>query len=96
MGDRAEKDQQRLAPRRTVHPTRTVRGQFMVELAKREVADLAELNELFAAWVESVYHRRAHTETGQEPIERFIAAGRRRCRRPSCSGRRSCGRKRGR
>ena len=54
---------------------RTVRGQFMVELAKREVANLAELNELFAAWVESVYHRRAHTETGQAPIERFMTAG---------------------
>jgi putative transposase len=54
---------------------RTVRGQFLVELAKREVADLAELNVLFAAWVEQVYHRRAHTETGQAPIERFIAAG---------------------
>jgi putative transposase len=54
---------------------RTVRGQFLVELAKREVADLAELNELFAAWVETVYHRRAHSETGQKPIERFMAAG---------------------
>ncbi len=54
---------------------RTVRGQFLVELAKREVADLAELNRLFAAWVETVYHRRAHTETGQPPIERFMAAG---------------------
>jgi putative transposase len=54
---------------------RTVRGQFLVELAKREVADLAELNGLFGAWVESVYHRRAHSETGQPPIERFMAAG---------------------
>ena len=54
---------------------RTVRGQFLVELAKREVADLAELNRLFAAWVETVYHRRAHSETGQPPIERFLAAG---------------------
>jgi putative transposase len=54
---------------------RTVRSQFLVELAKREVADLAELNRLFAAWVETVYHQRAHSETGQPPIERFLAAG---------------------
>jgi putative transposase len=54
---------------------RTVRGQFLVELHKRKVADLAELNSLFQAWVESVYHQREHTETGQPPLERFRAAG---------------------
>jgi len=74
-GGRAEKDQNKLAPRRTVDPTRTVRSQFLVELARREVADLAELNGLFAAWVESVYHQRVHSQTGQRPIERFMATG---------------------
>ena len=54
---------------------RTVRGQFLVELECREVADLSELNGLFGAWVESVYHHRAHTETGQAPLARFKAAG---------------------
>jgi putative transposase len=58
---------------------RTVRGQFLVELqvpgALAAVPDLAALNELFAAWVETVYHQRVHTETGQKPLERFLAAG---------------------
>ena len=54
---------------------RTVRGQFLVELERRELADLAELNRLFAAWVESVYHRRVHAETKARPLERFLAGG---------------------
>jgi putative transposase len=53
----------------------TVRRQFLVELDARDGAtDLAELNRLFAAWVEGVYHRRVHTETDQPPLERFLAA----------------------
>jgi putative transposase len=51
----------------------TVRIQFLVEVDARGVADLVELNRLFAAWVETVYHRRVHTETGQAPIERLLA-----------------------
>lgn len=54
---------------------RTVRSQFLVEAAQRDLTDLDELNELFAAWVEQVYHRRAHRETGQMPLARFMAAG---------------------
>ncbi len=58
---------------------RTVREQFLVELAAPgaldAVRDLARLNELFAAWVETVYHARVHSETGQAPLERFLAAG---------------------
>ena len=53
----------------------TVRIQFLVEVEARGVADLAELNRLFAAWVETVYHRRTHTETGQTPLERLLAGG---------------------
>ncbi|HVE74689.1 MAG TPA: Mu transposase C-terminal domain-containing protein, partial [Mycobacteriales bacterium] len=49
----------------------TVRIQFLVEVEARGVADLAELNRLFTAWVETVYHRRVHTETHQAPIERL-------------------------
>jgi putative transposase len=60
---------------------RTVREQFLVEIATTEhpagttVADLGELNTLFTAWVEQVYHRRTHSETGQPPLARFLAAG---------------------
>ena len=50
---------------------RTVRGQFLVELGSREVADLTEMNRLFSAWVEVVYHRRAHSETKMTPLARF-------------------------
>jgi putative transposase len=51
-----------------------VRGQFLVELDTRGGAgDLDELNRLFGAWVEGVYHHRVHSETGQTPMERFPA-----------------------
>ena len=50
---------------------RTVRGQFLVELQARPPADLGELNRLFQAWVEVVYHRRAHGETKQTPLARL-------------------------
>ena len=53
----------------------TVRQEFLVEVEHRGVADLAELNSLFAAWVERIYHRRVHSETRQAPLERFLAAG---------------------
>ena len=53
----------------------TVRIQFLVEVEARLPADVAELNRLFSAWVETVYHRRVHTETGQAPIERLTAGG---------------------
>ena len=51
----------------------TVRIQFLVEVEARGVADLSELNRLFTAWVETVYHRRVHTETGQTPLQRLTA-----------------------
>ena len=55
---------------------RTVRSQFLVELdARGGACDLAELNSLFSAWVEVVYHRRVHSETRATPLERFLAAG---------------------
>ena len=54
----------------------TVRGEFLVEVkARGGVADLDELNRLFGAWVEQVYHRRVHSETGQAPVDRFLAPG---------------------
>ena len=54
---------------------RTVRDQFLVEAALADIPDLADLNRLFAAWVEQVYHRTVHSETKQTPLERFFADG---------------------
>jgi putative transposase len=55
---------------------RTVREQFLVEIGSgRALTDLAELNTLFTAWVETGYHRREHSETGQAPLQRWLAAG---------------------
>lgn len=61
---------------------RTVREQFLVEVADTTAAELAdrqlthasallELNALFTAWVESVYHHQVHSETGQSPLARW-------------------------
>jgi putative transposase len=52
---------------------RTVRDQFLVEID--DGIELAELNRLFSAWLEVVYHRRTHGETGVSPLARFDAAG---------------------
>jgi putative transposase len=54
---------------------RTVRDQVLVEIEARGVESLAELNRLFTAWVEGVYHARPHSETGQPPLERFLRNG---------------------
>ncbi|MDN5895846.1 MAG: DDE-type integrase/transposase/recombinase [Nocardioides sp.] len=63
---------------------RTVRDQFLVEISDTTADDIAaagldeatallELNRLFTAWVETEYHRRVHTETGQSPLQRWDA-----------------------
>lgn len=57
---------------------RTVRDQFLVELSaagRQPLADLAALSAAFTAWVETSYHRRAHSQTGQPPLARFLAGG---------------------
>jgi putative transposase len=61
---------------------RTVREQFLVEITgepdvigRHHMADLAELNRLFTAWVETCYHRTVHSETGQAPVARWLAGG---------------------
>jgi len=60
----------------------TVRTQFLVELdARGGAGDLAELNGLFGAWLEGVYHRTGHSETGETPLARLMRG--RRLRRPS-------------
>jgi hypothetical protein len=59
-----------------------VREQFLVEItgdpddpSRHRVADLGELNRLFTAWVETIYHRQIHSETGQAPLTRWTAGG---------------------
>jgi putative transposase len=57
---------------------RTVRNQFLAELTGERAAQLtglAELNRLFTAWTETVYHAREHSETGQPPLARWEAGG---------------------
>ena len=56
---------------------RTVRSQFLVELdgqAAERVADLAELNRLLVAWVETDYHPQVHSETAAPPLRRWREA----------------------
>lgn len=54
---------------------RTVREQFLIELTAPGALDnidgLAGLNEMFTAWVETIYHQRFHSETEQTPLARF-------------------------
>jgi putative transposase len=63
---------------------RTVREQFLVEIVDTTPeqlteagtdhrAALLELNRLFTGWVETEYHRRVHSETGQCPLDRWEA-----------------------
>ena len=54
---------------------RTVRDQFLVEIASREICDLVEMNRLFAGWVETAYHRKVHSETKAAPLDRFMTGG---------------------
>ena len=51
-----------------------VRQEFLVEIGDgASVTDLPQLNKLFTAWYETVYHTRPHGETGQPPVERWLA-----------------------
>jgi putative transposase len=52
-----------------------VREQFLVEVGDgATVPDLAEMNRLFQAWLETVYHQAVHSETGEPPIARWARA----------------------
>jgi transposase InsO family protein len=49
-----------------------VRSDFLPELAlSTSIHTLDALNLSFLAWLEVVYHRKVHTETGQSPLDRF-------------------------
>ena len=73
---------------------RTVREQFLVEVTDTTADELAaagtdhrtalwELNRLLTAWIETEYHRRIHTETGQAPLDRWDAGWQRLGRTPA-------------
>jgi putative transposase len=49
-----------------------VRSDFLPELAcSPSVQTLNDLNLSILAWIEVVYHRKVHSETGQSPLDRF-------------------------
>jgi putative transposase len=49
-----------------------VRSDFLPELARSpSVHTLDDLNLSLLAWIEVVYHRKVHSETGQSPLDRF-------------------------
>jgi transposase InsO family protein len=50
---------------------RFVRSDFLPELSRSTLTSLAQLNESLLAWLEVVYHRKLHSETGQAPLERY-------------------------
>jgi putative transposase len=50
---------------------RFVRSDFLPELALSSVRTLADLNQCLLAWIEVVYHRKVHSQTGQSPLDRF-------------------------
>ncbi len=73
---------------------RTVREQFLVEVTDTIAEDLTaagtdhrsallELNRLLTGWIETEYHRRVHTETGQTPLDRWDAGWVRLARTPA-------------
>ena len=69
----------------------TVRIQFLVEIEARPPADVAELNRLFSAWVETVYHRRPTPKRARPPSSASSPAVLRCFPAPPRCTRRSCG-----
>ncbi len=50
-----------------------IEGRLMAMLEGEEKLTLKLLNEATIAWVERDYHRKVHSETGETPLERFLA-----------------------
>jgi hypothetical protein len=48
-----------------------VRQEFLPEVQVCHIPTLEKLNASFWAWLEVIYHRRIHSETGQSPLERY-------------------------
>jgi hypothetical protein len=49
-----------------------IRQSFILEAEDRGIASFEQLNDLFMAWAEQVANARAHAETKQPPMERFL------------------------
>jgi putative transposase len=49
---------------------RTLRGQFLAEVAQMS---LDELNGAFELWIRELYHQRVHSGTGKKPLDRFTS-----------------------
>jgi transposase InsO family protein len=49
----------------------TVRSQLLSEVESARLATLEDLNASFQAWVELIYHKAIHSETGEAPLDRF-------------------------
>jgi putative transposase len=54
---------------------RYIRERFISEVEAVGVASFDELNDRFMAWAEQVCNTRVHAETGERPIDRFLAGG---------------------
>jgi putative transposase len=54
---------------------RFIREAFLEEACHHGIASMAELDDLFSAWAESVANRRVHAETKEVPIDRFDKSG---------------------
>jgi len=54
---------------------RYIREAFLAEATHQGIESLGALDDLFDAWAEQVANRRAHAETNEAPLERFLAAG---------------------
>ena len=50
-----------------------VQESFYPEVAASHLTDLDVLNQSFWAWLERIYHPRRHGETGEPPLDRFLA-----------------------
>lgn len=50
---------------------RTIKEGFVGEANRAGFTSLEELNQAFTGWLEKHYHRRAHSELGQTPLERW-------------------------
>jgi transposase InsO family protein len=49
----------------------TTQSQFEAEVRAGDILPLDQLNRGYSAWLEISYHRKAHTETGEPPAERY-------------------------
>lgn len=52
---------------------RTVREQFLVEVAHSDISSIEMLDQYFQSWLEQIYHKRVHTETNDTPLSRFMS-----------------------